>query len=175
MPDAPGLELIRGEIEQHHPAAILDSGFDRDQAMLVADAGQILAVLGWLRDAPGQGYSFLSSLHAADYLPAQPRFAVHYELLNRNRVERLRVKALLEDPSSAGNHGLPEIDSCVELFPTAEFQEREVYDFFGIVFRGHPDLTRILMPEDYVGWPLRRDFPIGGEPVTFTYDERNYG
>ena len=62
-----------------------------------------------------------------------------------------------------------------DLFPTAEFQEREAFDFFGIVFRGHPDLTRILMPEDYVGWPQRRDFPVGGEPVTFTYNERRYG
>ena len=61
------------------------------------------------------------------------------------------------------------------LFPTAEFQEREVFDFFGIVFKGHPDLTRILLPDDYVGWPQRRDFPVGGEPVTFTYNERNYG
>ena len=60
-------------------------------------------------------------------------------------------------------------------FPTAEFQEREAFDFFGIVFRGHPDMTRILMPEDYVGWPQRRDFPVGGEPVTFTYNERQYG
>ena len=54
---------------------------------------------------------------------------------------------------------------------TAEFHEREVYDFFGIAFRGHPDLRRIMLPEDYVGWPLRRDFPIGGEPVIFTRDE----
>jgi NADH-quinone oxidoreductase subunit C len=173
VPDAPGLELIRGEIEQDHPGAVLDTSFDRDQPALVVDPAQILAVLAWLRDAPGQGYRFLSSLHAADYLPAQPRFAVHYELLNRDRVERLRVKALLADPPPAGE--LPRIDSCVGLFPTAEFQEREVYDFFGIVFEGHPDLTRILLPEDYVGWPQRRDFPIGGEPVTFTYNERNYG
>jgi NADH-quinone oxidoreductase subunit C len=201
VPDAPGLELIRGEIEQDHPGAILDTSFDRDQPALVVDPEQILTVLAWLRDAPGQGYRFLSSLHGADYLPASPRFAIHYELLNRDRVERLRVKALLADPavaaagpvaegapsgwaaggSSPPRHpqsnvsDLPEIDSCVELFPTAEFQEREVYDFFGIVFRGHPDLTRILMPEDYVGWPLRRDFPLGGEPVIFTYNERNYG
>ena len=174
-------------------------------------------MLNWLRDAPGQGYRFLSSLHAADYLPAEPRFAVHYELLNRDRVERIRVKALLADPAAAptgsaaavmesggpaggavapfsapptprqpqrdGDGGLlnaeagqlPEIDSCVELFPTAEFQEREVFDFFGIVFKGHPDLRRILLPDDYVGWPQRRDFPVGGEPVTFTYNERNYG
>jgi NADH-quinone oxidoreductase subunit C len=171
VPDAPGLELIRGEIEQDHPGAVLETSFDRGQPALVVDPIQIIAVLAWLRDASGQGYRFLSSLHAADYLPAEPRFTVHYELLNRDRVERLRVKAMLANPAD----GLPEIDSCVELFPTAEFQERETYDFFGIVFRGHPDLTRILLPEDYVGWPLRRDFPIGGEPVTFTYNERAYG
>lgn len=174
MPDAPGLELIRGEIEGEHPGAVLDTGFDRGQAALVVDAARVLDALRWLREAPGQEYRFLSSLHAADYLPAHPRFGVHYELFNRDRVERLRVKALLEDPASAGGE-LPEIDSCVELFPTAEFQEREAFDFFGIVFRGHPDLRRILMPEDYVGWPQRRDFPVGGEPVTFTYNERSYG
>jgi NADH-quinone oxidoreductase subunit C len=206
VPDAPGLELIRGEIEQQHPGAVIDTAFEHGRAVLVVDPGQVLPVLRWLRDSPGQGYSFLSSLHAADYLPLTPRFAVHYELLNRDRVERLRVKAMLEDPAAAaagpvaagdppplpvaeassgavpptappagGADRLPEIDSCVELFPAANFQEREAYDFFGIVFRGHPDLTRILMPEDYVGWPQRRDFPIGGEPVTFTFNERNYG
>lgn len=172
MPDAPGLELIRGEIEAAHPGAVLDTGFAQERAVLSIDPAQVLAVLTWLREAPGQGYKFLSSLHAADYLPASPRFAVHYELLNRDRVERIRVKALLEDP---GEDSLPELDSCVSLFPTAEFQEREVFDFFGIVFKGHPDLTRILLPEDYVGWPQRRDFPVGGEPVTFTYNEKNYG
>ena len=177
MPDAPGLELIRGEIEQDHPGAVLDTGFAQERAVLVVDSAQVLPVLRWLRDSPGHEYRFLSSLHAADYLPASPRFAIHYELLNRDRVERLRVKALLADPSSAGGatEALPEVDSCVELFPTADFQEREVFDFFGIVFRGHPDLTRILLPEDYVGWPQRRDFPVGGEPVTFTHSERRYG
>jgi NADH-quinone oxidoreductase subunit C len=172
LPDAPGLELIRGEIERDRPGAVLATSFDRNQPALIVDPEQILAVLGWLRDEPGQGYRFLSSLHVADYLPAEPRFGVHYELLNRDRVERIRVKAMLADP--AGD-ALPEIDSCVELFPTADFQEREAFDFFGIVFRGHPDLTRILLPDDYVGWPQRRDFPVGGEPVTFTYNERNYG
>ncbi len=206
MPDAPGLELIRGEIERDHPGAVRATSFDRQQAALVVDPEQVLAVLAWLRDTPGQRYRFLSSLHVADYLPAQPRFAVHYELLNRDRCERIRVKAMLADPAIATGNGsgpgaadsssgapgqsprtdalarpqdsapaLPAIDSCVSLFPTANFQEREAFDFFGIEFRGHPDLTRILLPEDYVGWPQRRDFPVGGEPVTFTYNERNYG
>ncbi len=172
MPDAPGLELIRGEIERDRPGAVLATSFDREQAALVVDPEQVFDVLTWLRETPGQGYGFLSSLHVADYLPAEPRFGVHYELLNRDRVERIRVKAMLADP--AGD-ALPEIDSCVELFPTANFQEREAFDFFGVVFRGHPDLTRILLPDDYVGWPQRRDFPVGGEPVTFTYNERQYG
>ena len=172
MPDAPGLELIRGEIEQDHPGAVIDTGFAQERAVLVVDSTRVLPVLRWLRGAPGHEYGFLSSLHAADYLPAEPRFAVHYELLNRDRAERLRVKALLADPDS---DALPELDSCVELFPTADFQEREAFDFFGIVFRSHPNLTRILLPEDYVGWPQRRDFPVGGEPVTFTYSERRHG
>jgi NADH-quinone oxidoreductase subunit C len=191
VPDAPGLELIRGEIEKDHPGAVLDTSFEHDRAVLIVDPAQVLAALAWLRDAPGHEYRFLSSLHAADYLPAEPRFAVHYELLNRNRVERIRVKAMLDDPGrvdagdpadpsltlsdGSGAEHLPGIDSCVELFPTANFQEREAFDFFGIEFKGHPDLTRILMPEDYVGWPQRRDFPVGGEPVTFTYNERRYG
>ena len=168
MPDAPGLELIRAEINERHPGAVLDTTFAQERGALVVDPGQVLGVLGWLRETPGQEYAFLSSLHAADYLPAEPRFAVHYELLNRDRVERIRVKAMLADP---GGESLPELDSCVEMFPTAELQEREVYDFFGIVFRGHPDMTRLFMPDDYVGWPQRRDFPIGGEPVLFTHNE----
>ena len=201
MPDAPGLELILSEINAEHDGAVLDTSFDREQASLIVDPAHILAVLGWLRDTPSQQYTFLSSVHGADYLPGAPRFAVHYELLNRERYERLRVKAVLADPAAvdaevatvggadgdpdgirgeglpagsppvAPTDGLPHIDSVVHLYPTAEFQEREVYDFFGIVFDGHPDLRRILMPDDYVGWPQRRDFPVGGEPVIFTRDE----
>ena len=209
VPDAPGLELIFAAINAEHPGAVLDTSFDREQPALIVHPDHIREVLSWLRDTDGQQYTFLASVHGADYLPAEPRFAVHYELLNRDRYERLRVKALLPDPAadsaaardagdapagegSVGTPGdsrptepspdgananlkpLPHIASVVDLFPTAEFQEREVYDFFGIVFDGHPDPRRILMPEDYAGHPQRRDFPIGGEPVIFTRDEVTY-
>jgi NADH-quinone oxidoreductase subunit C len=185
MPDAPGLELIAGELRDAHPDSVLDTYYEHRQACLIVDPAQVREVLSWLRDTPGQEYRFLASVHGVDYLPAEPRFGVHYELLNRDRVERIRVRAALADPggpsadpavpgSEAEEAGrtLPVIDSVVDLFPTAEFQEREVYDFFGIVFRGHPDLRRILMPENYVGWPQRRDFPMGGEPVIYTYNEQ---
>ncbi len=168
MPDAPGLELIAHEINDRHEGAIVGTTFEHGQAALNADPGQIREVIAYLKDAPAHEYRFLASVHGADYLPAEPRFAVHYELLNMPRVERLRVKALLPEPEDGS---LPELDSVVELFGTADFQEREVHDFFGIVFRGHPDLRRILMPEDYVGWPQRRDFPVGGDPVIFTNTE----
>jgi NADH-quinone oxidoreductase subunit C len=169
MPDPPGLELIAQELNEAAAGSVVGTYHEHDQACLIVEGERILDVLGWLRDAPGQEYRFLASLHGVDYLPAEPRFGVVYELLNMPRVERLRVRAALADP---GGDELPAIDSCVPLFAGAELQEREVYDFFGIAFRGHPDLRRILMPEDYVGWPQRRDFPMGGEPVIFTHNER---
>src|SRR6187402_3105805 len=105
MPDAPGLELIAHEVNERHQGAIVGSTYEHGQAALLAD----------LRDAPAHEYRFLASLHAADYLPAEPRFAVHYELLNMPRVERLRVKALVPDTE---NGSMPELDSVVEIFPT---------------------------------------------------------
>jgi NADH-quinone oxidoreductase subunit C len=168
MPDATGLELIAHELRDRFPGSVADTEYHRDIATLVVEPGQLLAVLGWLKEDPVQGYRFLASLHACDYLPGEPRFGIHYELLNMERVERIHVKALLPDP---GVPDLPEIESCVELFPTADFQEREAYDMFGVRFSGHPDLRRILMPEDYEGFPQRRDFPMGGEPVLFTHNE----
>jgi NADH-quinone oxidoreductase subunit C len=168
MPDATGLELIAHDLRERVPDSVEDALYHREIATLNVKPERVLEVLRWLRDDPAQRYSFLSSLHAADYLPRQPRFGIHYELLSMERVERLHVKALLEDP---GEPQLPEIDSCVELFPTAEFQEREIFDMFGVRFRGHPDLRRILMPDEYEGYPQRRDFPMGGEPVLFTHNE----
>jgi NADH-quinone oxidoreductase subunit C len=166
VPDATELELTAQELRDHDEGSVLDTEFHRGRAVLVIDPQKVKPVLTHLR---GKGYSFLASLHGVDYYPHEPRLGVLYELLDMERVERISVKARVGTDA-------PEIDSVVELFPGAEFPEREVFDMFGVVFSGHPDLRRILMPEDYEGYPQRRDFPVGGEPVLFTYNEqRSYG
>ena len=166
MPDPTELELTAQELREHEEGSVLDTEFHRGRAVLVVEPGKVRPVLSHLH---GKGYTFLASLHGVDYYPHEPRLGVLYELLDMHRVERISVKARV--PTDA-----PEIDSVVELFPGAEFPEREVYDMFGVIFNGHPDLRRILMPEDYEGHPQRRDFPIGGEPVLFTYnEEQSYG
>src|SRR6266511_5456407 len=124
MPDATGLELIAQELREHVPDSVEGTHYYRDIATLIVSPDHALEALRWLGSEPSQRYRFLASLHAADYLPAEPRFAVHYELLNMRRVDRLHVKVPLADP---GEPELPEIDSCVGLFPTAEFQEREAF------------------------------------------------
>ena len=166
MPDATELELTAQELREAHSDSILDTEFHRGRATLVANPQKIRAVLEHLQ---GKGYTMIASLHGVDYYPQEPRLGVLYEMLDRTRVDRISVKARVHTDD-------PRIESVVDLFPTAEFPEREVYDMFGVVFDGHPDLRRILMPEDYEGHPQRRDFPVGGEPVLFTYnEEQSYG
>jgi NADH-quinone oxidoreductase subunit C len=166
VPDATGLELTAQQLRDANAESILDTDFHRGRATLIANPEHVLAVLSALQS---KGYTFLASLHGCDYYPHEPRLGVLYELLDMTRVDRITVKARM--PSDAAR-----IASAVGLFRGAEFPEREVYDMFGVVFDGHPDLRRILMPEDYEGFPQRRDFPIGGEPVLFTYnEEKSYG
>ena len=100
MPDAPGLELIAQGIEEGRQGTIIETSVEHGKATLIVKPDRVLHALGWLRDTPEQSYRFLSSVHAADYLPATPRFAVHYELLCRERMERINVKALLADPAA---------------------------------------------------------------------------
>jgi NADH-quinone oxidoreductase subunit C len=166
VPDATELELTAQELRDTDSESVLDTEFHRGRAVVVANPTKIKSVLEHLR---GKGYTFLASLHGVDYYPHEPRLGVLYEMLDRTRVDRISVKARVSTED-------PRIDSVVGMFPGAEFPEREVYDMFGVVFEGHPDMRRILMPEDYEGHPQRRDFPIGGEPVLFTYnEEQSYG
>jgi NADH-quinone oxidoreductase subunit C len=170
VPDAAELELIAHELREaigngqgdgDAGAPVLDTTHFRGRATLTVEPDRIRSVLALLRE---RGYGFMASLHGVDYHPSEPRLGVLYELLDMDRVDRITVKLRL--PCEA-----PEVDSVTGEWPTANNQEREVYDMFGVRFRGHPELRRIVMPEDYEGHPQRRDFPLGGEPVRFTFNE----
>jgi NADH-quinone oxidoreductase subunit C len=162
VPDQVGLELIAGQLEQTIPGGVVATTFFRERATVEIAPGAVREVLATLRER--HGYRALMSVHGVDYYPEEPRLGVHYELLDMERVDRLTVK--LRVPLAE-----PTVASVTPEWPTADHQEREVYDMFGVRFEGHPDLRRILMPEDYEGHPQRRDFPIGGEPVLFTVND----
>ena len=163
MPDATGLELIAQELRDADADAVLDTVYFREQAALVVAPGAVPETLQRLR---GKGYAFLASVHGVDYFPEEPRLGVHYELLDMREVDRISVRTRVTVAE-------PSVPSVTPEWPTADHQEREIFDMFGVVFDGHPDLRRILMPEDYEGFPQRRDFPIGGEPILFTHNERD--
>jgi NADH-quinone oxidoreductase subunit C len=167
VPDATELEVTANELRDRSAESILDTEFGRgNRAVLVINPAYVIEILTALHE---KGYSFLASLHGVDYYPDEPRLGVLYELLNMHDVDRISVKARLHTDN-------PRLASATGLFPGAEFPEREVYDMFGVTFEGHPDMRRILMPEDFEGFPQRRDFPVGGEPVLFTYNEEtSYG
>jgi NADH-quinone oxidoreductase subunit C len=185
VPDATGLELLaRGLREELGDETVLDTVFFRERGTIEIDPARVRAVLAHLR---GKGYAFMASLHGVDYYPEEPRLGVHYELLDMSRVDRVTVKLRVPIDAPRVDSAVPDLPAegadpsgvsgptdgvgSAAGWPTADHQEREVYDMFGVVFEGHPDLRRILMPEDYEGHPQRRDFPLGGEPVRFTYND----
>ena len=166
MPDQSGLEAIAQELREADPDCVLSTSHVNGRAEIQIDPAKNLEVLEQLR---ARGYSFLASVHGVDYYPHEPRLGVIYELLDMNEVDRVSVKARVSVDDAR-------IASVVSMWPGADFPERELYDMFGVEFTGHPDLRRILMPEDYEGFPQRRDFPVGGEPVLFTHNETDgYG
>jgi NADH-quinone oxidoreductase subunit C len=162
VPDATGLELIAQELRGRDEGSVLDTVFFREQAAVLVAPAAVPGTLAQLRE---KGYRFLASLHGVDYFPEEPRLGVHYELLDMANVDRITVRTRV--PLDA-----PTVPSVTPEWATANHQEREVFDMFGVVFEGHPDMRRILMPEDYEGHPQRRDFPVGGEPILFTHNER---
>jgi NADH-quinone oxidoreductase subunit C len=167
LPDATGLELIaqavRAEVGDE---AVVDTSYFREQATLQVAPARVHDVIAYLRDAD-EPWDKLMSVHGCDYLPEEPRLGIHYELLSMERADRLRVKTRVGVDD-------PRVPTVVDLFAGADFHEREVFDMFGVYFDGHPDMRRLLMPEDYEGYPQRRDFPLGGEPVMFTFNEHKF-
>jgi len=124
---------------------------------------QIVEICTFLRDDPEFDFAMLAWLGGVDLLPREPRFEVVYSLLSLSRNARLHLKVALSEEN-------PRVPTVTGVWPTANWHEREAFDFYGITFAGHPDLTRILLPEDWVGWPLRKDSPLGYEEVAFTHN-----
>ena len=150
-------------------ALVVDRGVSAGDSWLTVDPAKVHDALSALKD---EGYSLLVFLTCVDHLadsskewPA--RFELLYEVRDMEKLRDLRVRAFVDGEP-------PEIDSVHDLFPPANWDERETYDMFGVVFNGHPELTRILMPDDWVGYPLRRDYPVGGEPVEFSEEHETW-
>lgn len=136
-----------------NPAFLADAKFDRGELTLIVPSEHIVPAAQLLKTQ--QEYVRLSTVTGVDWYPAEPRFEVVYHLHSISRNLRLRVKCKL--PGDA-----PEIDSLTGVWRSANWYERETFDLFGIRFRNHPDLTRIMMPEDWEGHPLRKDYPVTG-------------
>jgi len=135
------------------PAAVEDAKLDRGELTLLIRRDRIRSVCEFLK--AHRGYRFLSDVTAVDWHPSEPRFEVVYHLYSHERYERLRLKCRVSGEQ-------PEIASVTPLWSAANWYEREVFDLFGIRFEGHPHLRRILMPEDWQGHPLRKDYPVTG-------------
>lgn len=148
-------ETVAKLTEKFGAAAVRTSEF-RDNRRVVVPADQVFAVLQFLKES--LGFDFLFEENGIDYLKypgARDRYAVNYGLLNLGTGERLWVKTHLNDPD-------PKLPSAFPLWKGADWMEREIYDMYGIVFEGHPDLRRILMPPEFASWPLRKDYPMRG-------------
>jgi NADH-quinone oxidoreductase subunit C len=144
-------EQIAERIGARYPDTIVARG----EVTTLVPRELLLEALGFLREDADLSLGFLSSVTATDWPGSDPRFWVVYELRSMQHHHRARVKVGLADAD-------PHVPSVTPMFPTANWHERETFDFFGIVFDGHPDLTRILLPDDWEGYPLRKTEELGG-------------
>jgi NADH-quinone oxidoreductase subunit C len=144
----PAIEAIQAAL----PAVLLDAKFDRGELTLKIAREHIRATVALVQKA---GYNFLEDVTCVDYYPAEPRFQVIYHIVSHRLKARVRLAVPIESIDL-------EIDSIVPVWPSADFYEREVFDLFGIRFGGHPNLRRIMMPDEWEGYPLRKDYPVEG-------------
>ena len=141
-------------------SAITATVIDRGELTLHIEKSHIAKVCRTFRDDPSLRFELLSSISGVDYLGTHNRLHAVYHLTSMTYRWRIR----LETATSVED---PHIPSVTAVYPTADWQEREAYDMFGIIFDGHPALTRILMPDDWEGFPQRKDYPLGGIPVQY--------
>jgi NADH-quinone oxidoreductase subunit C len=133
-------------------ALATDAKYDRAELTITVARENIIAAAKAVQQA---GYEFLEDVTAVDWYPSEPRFQITYHILSMSLKQRIRLIVRLDSDSAA-------IDSITPVWPSANFYEREVFDLFGVHFGGHPNLRRIMMPEDWQGNPLRKDYPVEG-------------
>ena len=148
LPEHPAVKAIL----HWNAEALTDAKFDFGELSLTIASAEIRAACAALQAA---GYNFFEDMTAVDWFPASPRFQLSYHLLSHAFKDRIRLRVVLDDAD-------PTVDSIVPVWPGANFYEREVFDLFGIRFTGHPDLRRIMLPDDWQGHPLRKDYPVEG-------------
>ena len=151
-----GKEAVTAALADHAAikgldALIVDAKWDRKELTLTVAPETIIAAA---KAAQTAGYNFLEDVTAVDWYPSEPRFQICYSILSFGLKQRIRLVARLTEGQS--------IDSITSVWPSANFYEREVFDLFGVHFGGHPRLTRIMMPDNWEGHPLRKDYPVEG-------------
>lgn len=129
-----------------------DAKFDRDELTITVARENIVAACNAIKQA---GYNFFEDVTAVDWYPSEPRFQISYSILSMSMKRRVRLVVRLDSNNAS-------LDSITSAWPAANFYEREVFDLFGVHFGGHPNLRRIMMPEDWQGHPLRKDYPVEG-------------
>ena len=154
-------------IRERIPEALLEASDGLDAPVLIVRPERVVDVCTLLRDE--FGFDLLADICGVDWLPREPRYDINYHLACADAPARLRVKVQLPDAEEL------HVPSVVGVWPTADWHEREVYDFFGFVFDGHPNLARILMPDEWIGHPLRKDYPVGGVPVEYRIEPAYIG
>jgi NADH-quinone oxidoreductase subunit C len=163
---APPPDPIVARLAEVAPEAVAASEEAVDCLTLTIPRERLVEVCQALRDDPALAFVHLSDVTAVDRLDLgeEPRFAVVYHLLSRALRRRLRLRVLVDEDD-------PVVPTITGIWPTADWHERETNDMFGIGFAGHPDPRRILLPDDFEGHPLRRDFPLGSEEVAFSHNQ----
>jgi NADH-quinone oxidoreductase subunit C len=150
-------------LKERFAKSILEVAEFGGESTIIVRKEDIVPICQFLRDDPELSFNFLSDLCAVDWLERKPRFDVAYNLYSIEKNHRVRLKVKVDDGEA--------IPSVTPIWSTANWHEREVFDMFGIKFEGHPDLRRILMPEDWEGHPLRKNFPLTKEEVMFNYNK----
>jgi NADH-quinone oxidoreductase subunit C len=158
-------------IQEHYPGAAVASRDFRGEQTIIVKKDDIVGILTLLRDDSATNYNYLSDITCVDRLEfmkaGEPRFEIVYNIYSMSTFKRFRIKAQVSEDDES-------IDTVESVWPNANWSEREIFDMFGITFNGHSDPRRILMPDDWIGHPLRKDYPIGGEEVEFSYNVRDH-